>query len=60
MAKQEGVEQATASFKEGKITALIDPAKTGREKLEGVLKERGVTIAAPVGAPPVGPKASAG
>lgn len=44
LAKQEGVEQATASFKEGKITALIDPAKTGREKLEAVLKERGVTI----------------
>ena len=29
----DGVEQATASFKEGRITALIDPLKTDRAKL---------------------------
>lgn len=47
MAKEEGVEQATASFKEGRITALIDPSKTARDKLEAVLKKRGVTITQP-------------
>jgi copper chaperone CopZ len=47
MAKQDGVEQATASFKEGTITALIDPAKTEQGKLEAVLKERGVTLTKP-------------
>jgi copper chaperone CopZ len=46
--KLEGVEQATASFKEGKITALIDPAKTDRTKLEAALKQRGVTFPADV------------
>ncbi len=40
----DGVEQATASFKEGRITALIDPARTDRAKLEDALKKRGVTV----------------
>lgn len=40
----DGVEQATASFKDGKITARIDPAKTDRAKLEAALKQRGVTV----------------
>lgn len=42
--KLDGVERATASFREGKVTALIDPTKTDRAKLEAALKQRGVTI----------------
>ncbi|HUR45704.1 MAG TPA: heavy metal-associated domain-containing protein [Candidatus Saccharimonadales bacterium] len=45
--KIEGVEQATASFKEGRITALIDAQKTGRPALEEALKKRGVTVKTP-------------
>ena len=37
-----GVEQATASFKEGKLTALIDPEKIDRSEIEMTLKQRGV------------------
>lgn len=40
----DGVEQATASFKEGKITALIDPTKTDRAKLEDALRKKGVDL----------------
>ena len=40
----EGVEQATASFREGRITVLFDPTKTDKAKLMAVLKERGVTV----------------
>ena len=43
----DGVEQATASFKEGKVTALIDPAKTDRTKLEESLLKRGVQVTKP-------------
>jgi copper chaperone CopZ len=42
LARQDGVEQATASFKDRKATALIDPAKTDRAKLEAALREREV------------------
>lgn len=45
--RQPGVEQATASFKERKATALIDPEKTDRAKLETALKDRGVTLTPP-------------
>ena len=45
--KMEGVEQATASFKEGRITALIDPQKIDRPALESALKQRGVTVTTP-------------
>jgi copper chaperone CopZ len=44
IAKIEGVEQATASFKLGLVTALIDPAKTNRAALETALKQRNVTL----------------
>lgn len=37
-----GVEQATASFKDGKLTALIDPDKIDRTEIEMTLKQRGV------------------
>ncbi len=43
----DGVEQATASFKEGLVTAWIDPQKTDRAALEDALKKRGVTLSAP-------------
>ncbi len=43
----DGVERATASFRDGKVTALIDPAKTNRAALETDLKKRGVTLKAP-------------
>ena len=44
VAKVEGVEQAAVSFKEGRITALIDPTKTDRAKLAALLKQRGVEV----------------
>jgi copper chaperone CopZ len=44
VAKIDGVDQATASFKEGRITALIDPVKTEKAKLEAALKQRNVTL----------------
>lgn len=40
----EGVWQATASFKEGRITARIDPAKTNQDTLVEALKKKGVVI----------------
>ncbi len=42
--KIDGVEQATVSFKEGKVTALIDPEKTNRKALEEALKNRRVEL----------------
>jgi hypothetical protein len=38
------VERATASFREGRVTALIDPQKTDRAKLKAALQRRGVTV----------------
>jgi copper chaperone CopZ len=40
----EGVERATASFREGKITALIDPGKVDQAKLEEALRKKGVSL----------------
>jgi copper chaperone CopZ len=45
--KLEGVERATASFREGRVTALIDPTKTDRGKLEAALKKKGVQLTSP-------------
>ena len=39
-----GVELATASFKEGKATAVIDPEKIDRLAIEMALKQRGVQL----------------
>ena len=39
-----GVETATASFKEGRVTALINPEKIDRIELETALKQRGVQL----------------
>lgn len=47
IAKIDGVEQATASYKDGLVTAWIDPTKTDREKLEAALKSRGVELKKP-------------
>lgn len=44
IANIDGVEQATASFKEGQVTALIDPKKTERTKLEDALRKKGVVL----------------
>jgi copper chaperone CopZ len=41
-----GVEQATASFKAGKATALIDPKQIDRAELEMALRQRGVQLSA--------------
>jgi len=40
----EGVEQATASFRDGLVTAWIDPEKTERSKLETALKQRNIQL----------------
>lgn len=42
-----GVEQATASFKDGWVTAWIHPELTDRAALEDALKKKGVTLATP-------------
>lgn len=39
-----GVERATASFKEGRVTAVIDRKKTNHAELESALKQRGVQL----------------
>lgn len=44
VARLEGVEQATASFKDGRVTALIDPKRTDKSKLEAALKQRNVVV----------------
>ena len=44
VARLDGVEQATASFKEGRISALIDPKRIQITQIEAALKERGVTL----------------
>jgi hypothetical protein len=45
--RMEGVEQATADFKKGLVTAWIDPAKVDPAKLEAALRSRGVTLRKP-------------
>ena len=47
VAKLDGVEQATASFKIGLVTALIDPKKTDRAAIEAALKQRQVELKKP-------------
>jgi len=47
VAQVDGVIQATASFKDGEITARIDPSKTDRSKLEDALRKRGVDVGKP-------------
>jgi len=47
VAKIEGVAQAAASFRDGRVTALIDAEKTSTAALEEALKKRGVTLKKP-------------
>jgi copper chaperone CopZ len=47
VANVEGVYRATASFKDGKVTVLFDPAKTDRAKLEDALRKKGVDLGKP-------------
>lgn len=47
VAAVEGVYQATASFKDGRVTALFDPTKTDRAKLEDALRKKGVDLGKP-------------
>lgn len=42
--KIDGVAAATASFKEGRVTALIDPVRTNRDALIAALKKRNVDV----------------
>ena len=44
VAAVDGVYQATASFKDGKVTAMIDPAATDKDKLEAALIKKGVAL----------------
>lgn len=44
VAAVDGVYQATASFRAGKVVALIDPTATDRDKLEMALKKKGVGL----------------
>jgi copper chaperone CopZ len=44
VAKLDGVEQATVSFRDGRVTAWIDPDKTDRGKLEAALTKLGVQV----------------
>ncbi len=40
----DGVEQATVSYKDGKVLVLIDPARTSQGALEEALKKGNVTL----------------
>jgi hypothetical protein len=44
VAQVDGVVQATASFKDGRVTARIDPSKADQGKLEEALRKRGVAV----------------
>lgn len=44
IARIEGVEQATVSYKEGKISLMIDPTRTNQGALEEALKKGNVTL----------------
>jgi len=44
VASLDGVERAVASFKEGHVTAWIDPGKTNRQTLVDELRKRDVTL----------------
>lgn len=50
--KLPGVERATVSFKDGKVTALIDPEQTDQSKLEEALKKGGVELPGPTNPAP--------
>jgi hypothetical protein len=43
----DGVERATASFRVGRVTALVDATKIDRPALEAALKKKGVHVKTP-------------
>jgi len=47
LARVEGVQQATANFADGRAIAWINPAKTNRDALEKVLRNRRVQLKSP-------------
>ena len=47
--KLDGLIQASVSYREGKVTALIDPEKTDRAAMVTALKARGVDVTDPAG-----------
>jgi copper chaperone CopZ len=47
VAQLDGVAWATASFRDGRVTARLDPAKIDRARLEAALRARGVDVKAP-------------
>jgi hypothetical protein len=47
VARIDGVEQATASFKDRKVTARIDPARTNKAALEAALRRAEVQVPGP-------------
>ncbi len=47
LSRIDGVERATANFKDARANAWIDPVKTDRASLEAALKQRGVTLSIP-------------
>jgi hypothetical protein len=48
----EGVEQATVSFKEGRVVAMIDESKTNRAALIDALRKKSVKVNEPEAPPP--------
>ncbi len=44
VAALEGVDRATASFRDGRLTTFIDPAKTSREAIAEVLKKKEIKV----------------
>jgi len=47
VAKLDGVEWTVVNYREGRVTALIDPDKTDRGKLEDALRKLGAQVKAP-------------
>jgi copper chaperone CopZ len=47
VSKIDGVEQATASFKDRRLAALIDPSKTSQEALEEALRKKNIPFGKP-------------
>ena len=47
VASLDGVDHAIVSYKEGHVTAWIDPAKTGRDTIVAALRKKGVDVIEP-------------
>jgi copper chaperone CopZ len=49
--KIDGVERATVNYREGRVVAVIDPAKTNRAAIEEAMKKKLVTLKPALAAP---------